>query len=153
MSDEFHRMREESGVVNNWNEHLGVVIEEVRDDLVTAYLDADERHHQPYGVLHGGVWCSVVEQVASVGAGMLSISRDGRGVLGVSNHTDFLRSHSRGRLDIEARPLHAGRSQHLWEVHIRRASDGVLVSRGQVRFHVLDELPEARRERLASEAG
>lgn len=136
---------------NRWNEALGLVIDEVSDDLVRAHLDAGLRHQQPYGVLHGGAWCSIVEEAASVGAGMRSIARDGRGVLGVSNHTDFLRSHSEGRLDVEARPLHAGRRSQLWEVRIARASDGVLVARGQVRFHVLDELPGERRERLSSE--
>jgi uncharacterized protein (TIGR00369 family) len=136
-------------VPNNWNEALGLVIDEVTDDLVRAHLDAGARHQQPYGVLHGGAWCSIVEEAASVGAGMRSINRDGRGVLGVSNHTDFLRSHSEGRVDVEARPLHAGRSAQLWEVRITRAADGKLVARGQVRFHVLDELPGERRERLA----
>ena len=133
---------------NHWNENLGFELVEVTDDRVTGYIETGPRHHQSYGVLHGGVWCSIVEQAASIGAGMLSMKRDGRGVLGVSNHTDFLRSHGVGRLDVVAEPLHAGRSAQLWEVRITRASDGVLVSRGQVRFHVLDELPAARRERL-----
>lgn len=134
---------------NRWNEAIGVVIDEVRDDLVRAHVEAGPRHHQPYGVVHGGAWCSIVEEVASTGAGMLALRRDGAGVLGVSNQTDFLRSHSTGRLEVTARPLHAGRRQQLWEVRIERASDGVLVARGQVRFQVLDELPGARRERLA----
>jgi uncharacterized protein (TIGR00369 family) len=134
---------------NRWNEALGLVVDEVTDDLVRAHLDAGPQHQQPYGVLHGGVWCSIVEEAASIGAGMRSLGRDGRGVLGVSNQTDFLRSHGEGRLDVEARPLHAGRTAQLWEVRITRVGDGRLVARGQVRFHVLDELPAARRERLA----
>jgi len=136
---------------NRWNEALGLVIDEVTDDLVRAHLDAGPQHQQPYGVLHGGAWCSIVEEAASVGAGMRSLAHDGRGVLGVSNHTDFLRSHSEGRLDVEARPLHAGRRVQLWEVRIVRTSDDVLVARGQVRFQVLDELPGERSERMASE--
>ena len=138
---------------NRWNEALGVVTDEVTDDLVRAHLDAGPQHHQPYGVLHGGVWASIVEEVASIGAGTRSVRRDGKGVLGVSNHTDFLRSHSEGRLDIEARPLHAGRTAQLWEVRITRASDGKLVARGQVRFHVLDQLPGERKQRREEEGG
>jgi len=142
---------------NNWNEALGLVMDEVTDDLVRAHLDAGPRHHQPYGVIHGGAWCSIVEEAASIGAGMRSMRGSGKGVLGVSNHTDFLRSHSHGRLDIEARPLHAGRTAQLWEVRVARESDGKLVARGQVRFHVLDELPGERNERnervAESEAG
>jgi uncharacterized protein (TIGR00369 family) len=111
---------------------------------VRARIDADERHHQPYGVLHGGVYCAIVEDVASHGAGQLALSRGARGVLGVSNQTDFLRSHSRGELQAIAEPLFAGRTQHLWEVKIRRSSDEALVARGQVRFTVLQELPAER---------
>jgi len=65
-------------------------------------------------------------------------------VLGVANQTDFLRSHSTGELLCEGRPLHSGRSAHLWTVEITRATDGKLVARGQVRFHVLKELPDER---------
>jgi uncharacterized protein (TIGR00369 family) len=129
---------------NSWGETLGFVVDEIRDDLVRGHVDAGPRHQQPYGVLHGGVWCSIVEEAASQGAGRLALSRGQRGVLGVSNHTDFLRSHGEGRLDVEARPLHVGRSQQLWEVRITRASDEALVSRGQVRFHILDQLPGER---------
>lgn len=136
--------------VNGWNQALGLVIDEVTDDRVLAHLDAGQQHQQPYGVLHGGAWCSIVEEAASIGAGMRSLRRDGRGVLGVSNHTDFLRSHSEGRLDVVAEPLHAGRSAQLWEVRVSRASDGKLVARGEVRFHVLEELPGERQQRLES---
>jgi uncharacterized protein (TIGR00369 family) len=129
---------------NSWGEALGLEILEVRDDLVRAQVEAGPRHHQPYGILHGGVYASIVEGAASVGAGMLAQSRGQTGVVGTSNHTDFLRSHSTGRLDVTARPLHAGRRQHLWEVLIHRASDGALVSRGQLRLQVLDILPEKR---------
>jgi acyl-coenzyme A thioesterase PaaI-like protein len=40
--------------------------------------------------------------------------------------------------------VHHGRSAQLWTVEIRRSSDQELVARGQVRFHVLSELPNKR---------
>ena len=129
---------------DSWGAALGIEILEVTDDLVRARVEAGPQHQQPYGILHGGVYASIVEGAASVGAGMLAQSRGHAGVVGISNHTDFLRSHSTGRLDITARPLHAGRRQHLWEVLIHRASDGALVSRGQLRLQVLDTLPADR---------
>ncbi len=98
------------------------------------------------GVLHGGVYASLVETVASYGAGYSVMNAGGTGVLGVSNSTDFLRSHKSGELTIEGTPLHKGRSQQIWEVLITR-EDGKLVSRGQVRFHVLSELPSERKIR------
>ena len=128
-----------------WGQTLGIEFLEVTPERVRARLDAGPRHHQPYGVLHGGVYCSIVEAVASYGAGHRALALGQTGVLGVSNATDFFRSHSEGELRCEGRPLHTGRSVHVWEVNVTRASDGKLVARGQVRFHVLDALPEERR--------
>jgi uncharacterized protein (TIGR00369 family) len=117
---------------------------EVTPTCVRARLVADARHHQPYGILHGGVYTSIVESVASYGAGYAAAASGARGVVGVSNHTDFLRSHSEGELLCEGEPVHTGRRQHVWDVRIRRSSDEKLVARGQVRFQVLDELPAER---------
>jgi 1,4-dihydroxy-2-naphthoyl-CoA hydrolase len=130
-----------------WGTTLGIEMLEVTATLVRARLDAGPRHHQPYGILHGGVWCSIVEAVASYGAGVAAQARGQKGVVGIANATDFLRSHSAGELLAEGTPLHVGRTQQLWEVRIARGSDGKLVARGQVRFHVLDELPAQRRAR------
>ena len=127
-----------------WARTLGIEFLEVTPERVRARLAAGPRHHQPMGVLHGGVYCSIVEAVASYGAGHRALSLGQKGVLGVSNATDFFRSHSVGELCCEGRPLHSGRSAHVWEVHVRRASDDKLVARGQVRFHVLDALPAER---------
>jgi uncharacterized protein (TIGR00369 family) len=127
-----------------WGRVLGLEVLEVTPERVLAKLEAGPRHHQPYGVLHGGVYCSIVEAVASYGAGFRALSLGQKGVLGVSNATDFFRSHSAGELRCEGRPLHSGRSAHVWEVDVTRGSDGKLVARGQVRFHVLDALPGER---------
>jgi 1,4-dihydroxy-2-naphthoyl-CoA hydrolase len=127
-----------------WGRLLGLEMVEVGPELVRARLDAGPRHHQPYGVLHGGVYCSIVEAVASYGAGVSAMSRGQKGVLGVSNQTDFYRSHSAGELLCEGRPVHRGRSAQVWEVAVTRASDCKLVARGQVRFHVLQQLPDER---------
>ncbi len=132
---------------DQWGKTLGLEVLEAGPERVLARLEAKPLHQQPYGILHGGVYCSIVEGVASMGAGRNARSRGRKGVVGVSNTTDFLRSHSEGELRAEGRPLQAGRRQQLWEVLVTRA-DGALVARGQVRFQVLDELPAERRERL-----
>lgn len=129
---------------NAFGRLLGLETLEVGPERVRARLRADARHHQPYGILHGGVYCAIVEDVASQGAGRAAMARGQRGVVGVANATDFLRSHSEGVLLAEGTPVHEGRSAHLWQVQIRRESDGKLVARGQVRFHVLDALPAER---------
>jgi len=124
-----------------WGKALGIEFLEVTPERVRARLEAGAQHHQPYGVLHGGVYCSIVEAVASYGAGYAALASGQVGVLGVSNSTDFFRSHSSGELQAVGRPVHAGRSAHVWSVDVTRAQDGKLVARGQVRFHVLSEVP------------
>jgi uncharacterized protein (TIGR00369 family) len=136
-----------------WTRTLGLRFTEVTPRRVVAYLEAGPQHHQPYGVLHGGVYASIVEAVASYGAGNAALASGQRGVLGVSNSTDFYRSHSAGQLACVGTPVHEGRSAHVWQVEITRSSDGKLVARGQVRFHVLQETPAERTQQHADLEG
>lgn len=130
---------------DHWGNQLGLEMLEVTPECVIARFEPATRHHQPYGILHGGVYCSIVEDVASHGAGAAAMARGQRGVVGVANSTDFLRSHSTGELRAVGEPVHASRTQQLWQVVISRTSDGKAVARGQVRFQVLDRLPSERR--------
>lgn len=129
---------------DHWSRTLGLRFASVTPERVLATLDAGPQHHQPYGVLHGGVYCSIVEAVASYGAGVAARADGQRGVLGVANSTDFFRSHSEGELTCVGTPVHKGRSAQIWQVEVTRSRDGRLVARGQVRFHVLSELPSER---------
>ncbi len=128
-----------------WGNQLGLEVIEINPERVVARLEAAPKHHQPYGILHGGVYCSIVEGVASYGAGFAARAAGQLGVVGVSNSTDFLRSHSRGELIAVGEPIHKGRSAQIWVVRIHRSSDKKPVAQGQVRFHVLQELPDQRR--------
>ncbi|MBC6461003.1 PaaI family thioesterase [Actinomadura sp. HBU206391] len=86
---------------------------------------------QPYGIAHGGLHCSLVETAASYGA---AIWFHGRGqVVGVANHTNFLRAARTGRLKVVAIPIHRGRTQQLWQVDITDDT-GRAVARGEVRL-------------------
>ena len=55
--------------VDGWDGVLGVEAVETSSTRVVAHVDIDERHPQPYGIVHGGVWASIVETVASPAAG------------------------------------------------------------------------------------
>lgn len=115
---------------------LGLEFDLLSPDRVEAHVEVGPQHHQPYGIVHGGVYCSMVETLASVAAAMRVLA-DGRIVVGVSNTTDFLRATREGRLVATATPVHVGRLQHLWQVEVAR-EDGKLAARGQVRLQVLD---------------
>lgn len=110
---------------------IGLEYTEVTPDRVRAQWTVTPTLHQPAGIQHGGVYCSVVESVASV-AGTAWIGDRGH-VVGVNNNTDFLRATREGTLTAEGTPVHRGRTQQLWKVCITD-EQGKLVAQGQVRL-------------------
>lgn len=117
-----------------FTDYLGVEFEEVTADRVVASWTAGPHLHQPFGIVHGGAHCSVVETLASVGAATW-LGDKGK-VVGVSNSTDFYRAVTEGRLSSTATPVHRGRSQQVWIVETTD-EQGRTVSRGQVRLQNL----------------
>src|SRR5918912_572429 len=120
-------------------ELLGLRFDEVTPDRVAMSWGGTPALHQPYGLVHGGVYASVVETAASVAAAAW-LGERGQ-VVGVNNSTDFLRAAREGTLHAVAEPVHRGRLQQLWLVEIRDESER-LVARGQVR---LQNIPDADR--------
>ena len=114
-----------------WVQYLGLEILEASGDGMTVRWTVREDHHQPYGIVHGGVYCTVIETVASL-SGATWYGERGQ-VVGVSNQTDFLRATREGELTAVSTPVHRGRLQQLWLVEIT-GDDGRLVARGQVRL-------------------
>ena len=114
--------------------HLGVEFEETTGDRVVARWRARAELHQPYGIVHGGVHCSVVETLASMGAAVW-LGDEGQ-VVGVNNNTDFYRAVREGSMTSTATPVHRGRSQQVWVVETVDA-EGRMVARGQVRLQNL----------------
>lgn len=128
-----------------WDSAVGIHVEEMTPTRVVAYIDIDERHHQPYGIVHGGVWAAIVESVGSHGAAAAAHAITGQmAVVGTSNTTDFLRPHRRGRVRATGTPIFTGRTQQIWLVEIERESDGKVVARGQLRAQNLAAPPERR---------
>ena len=122
-----------------FGELLGLRFDDVTPDRVAISWDVTPALHQPYGIVHGGVYASVVETAASIAAAAW-LGERGQ-VVGVSNSTDFLRAVREGTLHAVAEPVHRGRLQQLWLVEIRDESER-LVARGQVR---LQNIPDADR--------
>jgi 1,4-dihydroxy-2-naphthoyl-CoA hydrolase len=117
-------------------ELLGLRFDEVTPDRVVISWDVTPALHQPYGIVHGGVYSSVVETAASIAAAAWFGDRGQ--VVGVSNSTDFLRAVRDGSLRAVAEPVHRGRLQQLWLVEVRDESER-LVARGQVRLQNISD--------------
>ena len=108
---------------------IGLQIEEVTEDGVTASFEIRDELLQPFGILHGGVLCSVVETVGSVSGHAWSKGA----VAGTSNHTNFIRATREGQLTARSTPIQRGRTQQLWQIDITDAQDR-LVATGQLRL-------------------
>jgi 1,4-dihydroxy-2-naphthoyl-CoA hydrolase len=128
--------------IGGFAEWLGLSIEETSPDRVVVAWKTRPDLWQPYGIVHGGVYCSVVETAASMAAATWLGDRGQ--VVGVSNQTDFLRAVSEGDLRAVATPVHRGRLQQLWAVEIRDDRDR-LVAKGQVRLQNIDSEHLAQR--------
>ena len=135
MSDSASVFPESTGQVGNFVDWLGLQFAELSGDRVACSWRAEARMHQPYGIVHGGIHCSVIETLASLG-GALWLGDQGK-VVGVNNNTDFYRAVSDGNLTSTATPLHRGRSQQVWVVETVADDGGKLVARGQVRLQNL----------------
>ncbi len=126
-------MRTELSAPSEFMRLLEIEFEERGPTRVTGSIAADERHHQPWGLIHGGLYTTTIESFATTGA-FEAVKDEGMQAVGVSNHTDFVRPHRSGRRQVIATPIHQGRTQQLWQVEIRRPEDQKLVARGQVRL-------------------
>ncbi len=111
----------------------GFVVTDVAGTRVAGHVDLGPDQHTPWGVVHGGVYCTVIESAASIGASAAVAGR-GQFAVGVNNNTDFVRPMTTGRIDVVAEPIQQGRTLQLWQVVLTRADDGKLVARGQVRL-------------------
>jgi 1,4-dihydroxy-2-naphthoyl-CoA hydrolase len=110
----------------------GLVVDRMSGTEVLAHIDAGTDHHTPWGMVHGGVYATAVESACSIGASA-AVGAQQQFAVGLSNHTDFIRAHRDGRLDVRATPIHQGRTGQLWQCDITR-DDGKLVAQGRVRL-------------------
>ena len=132
-----------------FDSELGLRYIEVTPDGGSAQLEIHDKLLQPWGIMHGGVYCSIIESLASV-SGHVWLSENGGGtVVGVNNNTDFLRAISSGTLTAVSTPIHRGRRQQLWLITITDDNDRV-VARGQVR---LQNIPPDRWDGRAPQRG
>jgi uncharacterized protein (TIGR00369 family) len=133
-----------NSVTAGFDDTLGIKILELTPDGGRAQVTIKDHLLQPWGIVHGGVYCSLIESLASLsGHTWLNAKGDGGTVVGVNNNTDFLRAISSGTVTAASTPIHRGRRQQLWLITITGDDDRV-VARGQVRLqNITDATPPA----------
>jgi uncharacterized protein (TIGR00369 family) len=108
--------------VSEFDKLCGLEIVEYTDELVRGRLAIGPHLTQPLGMVHGGVYATIVEALGSMGTN-LGVFGTGFVGLGLSNETSFLRPAERGHLHGTARRRHRGSSRWVWDVEIRDDDD------------------------------
>lgn len=105
-------------------ELLDIEIVEMSDEKVVATMPVTKKHHQPFGVLHGGVSVVLAESVASVGAYLAA--PDGFVAMGIEINANHIRAVREGTVTAVATPVHRGRSTQVWQVEITGDNDKLI---------------------------
>jgi uncharacterized protein (TIGR00369 family) len=100
-----------------FDRHIGLEITSVTPEEVVARLESAAHHLQPFGLVHGGVFASIAESLASYGT-YVGVRDEGKAAMGLSNQTSFLRPMFGGTIHAIARRRHRGRTTWVWEVDV-----------------------------------
>lgn len=100
-----------------FNGLIGLEVTELTDEVVSGTVVVREELKQPYGLVHGGVYASIAESLASFGTAV-AVYPEGKLAVGLSNQTSFLRPITEGTIHATATRRHRGRTTWVWEVEI-----------------------------------
>ena len=104
-------------IESGFDHHYGLEILESSDEEVRARVVVQDHHKQPAGLVHGGVFASMAEAMASI-ATYQGAQAEGKTAQGLANQTSFVRPIIDGTIHAVARRRHRGRTTWLWEVDI-----------------------------------
>ena len=95
----------------------GLELLELSSELVRGRVAVRKEILQPAGLVHGGVYASVAESLASIGTAF-GVAAEGKVAMGMANQTSFLRPVTGGHIEAAASLRHRGRSTWVWEVEM-----------------------------------
>ncbi len=94
---------------------LEIDTDSISDEEVRASVPVRDEVKQPMGLVHGGLYASIAESLAST-ATALAVAPEGKQAMGLSNVTSFMRPITEGTVHATARRIHRGRTTWVWEV-------------------------------------
>ncbi len=119
---------------------LGIEFLEVGDDFIRARCPVDARTKQPAGILHGGISVVLAETLGSCGAAFSSPT--GHRAVGLDINANHIRSASEGWVTGTARPIHIGRTTHVWQIDVTNEK-GQLTCVSRITMAILAQAAEA----------
>jgi 1,4-dihydroxy-2-naphthoyl-CoA hydrolase len=99
-------------------DHLGIEYTEIGTDYVTARMPVDKRTHQPFGILHGGASVVLAETLGSIASFLCIPDSANQHAVGLEINANHLRPVKSGYVYGTVRPIHIGRTTHIWDIRI-----------------------------------
>lgn len=118
------------------SKHLGIQFTDIGSDYLNAKMPVDERTMQPAKILHGGASVVLAETLGSVGAFGV-IDRNLYKAVGQEINANHIRSVNRGWVYGTAKPLHIGKTTHVWTISITDENQK-LISVSRMTVAILD---------------
>ena len=109
----------------------------IEADSLQMKMPVNNKTKQPYGLLHGGASCALAETIGSI-ASALVIDTSIYACTGLEINANHIRSATEGFVWATAKPLHLGRTTHVWDIKIVD-DDNKLVCVSRLTVAILDK--------------
>ncbi len=122
-----------------FNGLVGLIVEESDERHARGSLAVRREVMQPWGIVHGGVFATIAESLASWATAMV-VGPEGQAALGLANNTSFLRPIGEGTIHGLATRRHRGRTTWVWDVDMSD-DEGRLCATSRVTIAVRPRAP------------
>lgn len=110
---------------NTLSDHLGIEFLTIGDNSIRAKMPVDDRTKQPMGLLHGGASVVLAETLGSIAA-LHCVDIETQTIVGLEINANHIKSAKSGWVYGEVKPIHIGRTTHIWQIEIKNEEDKLM---------------------------
>lgn len=96
---------------------IGFSVKEIEPGRAVCQMRVEERHHNPMGTLHGGIYCDLAD--AAMGLAYAATLGEGESFTTVELKINFLRAVRQGAITAEGKVVKAGKTLGFVECDVR----------------------------------
>lgn len=107
---------------SNFDAHVGTEWLSLDPDDARCRVAVRDELRQPYGILHGGVYSTLVESLCSY-VTAVAVYDEGKIAVGQAIEVSFLRPVADGHAEVRAVARHRGRTTWIWQAEVLDAAE------------------------------
>ena len=120
---------------------IGFVLKSIEPGHAVFEMEADERHHNPMGTLHGGIYCDLAD--AAMGFAYAATLAEGETFTTIELKINFLRAVRKATLTAEATVVKAGNTVGYVECAIKDQTGKVVAKAASTCMKLRQDRKEA----------